>query len=122
MENSIKQRTLDFIKYKGIKMKTFEQICGLSSGYVTSMRKGFGPDKLNNVLNAYPELNRDWLLYGEGEMLNSGSEQEEIESSNKKIELIDKFIDEISAQRRVTEKAQEQIDRLIQIIEKQSDK
>lgn len=122
MENSIKQRTLDFIKYKGIKMKTFEQICGLSSGYVTSMRKGFGSDKLNNVLTAYPELNRDWLLYGEGEMLNTETEREEIESSNKKNELIDKFIDEISAQRRVTEKAQEQIDRLIQIIEKQSDK
>jgi SOS-response transcriptional repressor LexA len=31
------------------------------------MRKGFGADKLNNVLTAYPELNRDWLLYGEGE-------------------------------------------------------
>ena len=55
-------------------------------------------------------------------MLNTETEREEIESSNKKIELIDKFIDEISAQRRVTEKAQEQIDRLIQIIEKQSDK
>lgn len=51
-------------------MKSFELKCGLSTGYVTSMRKGFGPDKLNNVLTAFPELNRDWLLYGEGEMLN----------------------------------------------------
>ena len=50
-------------------MKAFETACGLSSGYVTSMRKGFGRDKLDNVLTAYPQLNRDWLLYGEGEML-----------------------------------------------------
>lgn len=50
-------------------MKDFEDLCGLSSGYITSMRKSFGGKKLNNVLTAFPELNRDWLLYGEGEML-----------------------------------------------------
>lgn len=33
------------------------------------MRKGYGSDKLRNVLTAFPELNREWLLYGEGEML-----------------------------------------------------
>lgn len=33
------------------------------------MRKGFGSEKLENVLKAFPDLNRDWLLYGEGEML-----------------------------------------------------
>lgn len=73
MSNSIKERTKEFIKFKGIKMKDFELQCNLSSGYVTSMRKGFGSDKLNNVLKAFPELNREWLLYGEGEMLNNAS-------------------------------------------------
>ena len=79
MNKTIKERTLEFIKYKGISMKEFELKCNLSTGYVTSMRKGFGSEKLNNVLTSYPELNRDWLLYGEGEMLketapiNSGS-------------------------------------------------
>ena len=69
MEESVKSRTIEFVKAKGIKMKVFEERCGLSSGYVTSMRKGFGPDKLNGVLKAFPELNRNWLLYGEGKML-----------------------------------------------------
>ena len=46
MEESVKSRTIEFVKAKGIKMKVFEERCGLSSGYVTSMRKGFGPDKL----------------------------------------------------------------------------
>lgn len=69
MNKSVKDRTIEFVKYKGITMKSFELKCGLSTGYVTSMRKGFGTDKLNNVLTAFPELNRDWLLYGEGEML-----------------------------------------------------
>lgn len=71
--STVKDRTMLFIKFKGITMKTFEQRCDLSSGYVTSMRKGFGSEKLNNVLMAYPELNREWLLYGEGEMLKASS-------------------------------------------------
>ena len=69
MEESVKSRTIEFVKAKGIKMKVFEERCGLSSGYVTSMRKGFGPDKLTGVLKAFPELNRNWLLYGEGKMM-----------------------------------------------------
>lgn len=74
MDNGVKDRTIKFVKYKGITMKSFEAKCGLSSGYITSMRKGFGANKLNNVLIAFPELNRDWLLYGEGEMLKSGQD------------------------------------------------
>ena len=70
MSNSIKERTIQFVKHKGLKMKEFEELCKLSSGYVTSMRKGYGQEKLNNVLTVFPELNREWLLYGEGSMLN----------------------------------------------------
>ena len=87
MEGTVKERTIQFIKYKGISMKSFEELCSLSTGYVTSMRKGYGSEKLNNVLIAFPDLNRDWLLYGEGEMLKSkndpcdkdGSGNDEIE-------------------------------------------
>lgn len=116
MENNIKERTLEFIKYKGIKMKVFEQACGLSSGYVTSMRKGFGSDKLNNVLNAYPELNRNWLLYGEGSMLNDNKTINTIEKQSETTEeIVAKFIS-------LLEKKDEQMDRLIGIIEKSTNK
>jgi phage repressor protein C with HTH and peptisase S24 domain len=71
MGNTVKERTLEFIKYKKISVKEFEIRCGLSNGYVASMRKGFGADKLSNVLSAYPELNREWLLFNEGEMTAS---------------------------------------------------
>lgn len=46
-------------------------MCDLSNGYVAAMRKGYGAEKLNNVLTVFPELNRDWLLYGEGTMLKT---------------------------------------------------
>lgn len=64
-----KERTLGFIAYKGLSVKKFEEMCGLSNGYVNSMKSGYGSNKLLQVLRAFPELNRDWLVYGEGEML-----------------------------------------------------
>ena len=64
-----KERTLSFIAYKGLSVKKFEEICGLSNGYVNSMKSGFGNAKLSQVLYAFPEINRDWLVYGEGSMV-----------------------------------------------------
>lgn len=66
---SIKDRIILFTKYKQISVKAFEDKCGMSNGYVNAMRKGLGTEKLNNVLTAFPDINRDWLLYGEGDML-----------------------------------------------------
>jgi hypothetical protein len=65
----IKARINIFIKSKGLTIKRFEELCDLSNGYISSMRKGFGGTKLNNVLTIFPELNREWLLYGEGSMI-----------------------------------------------------
>ena len=64
-----KERTLRFITHKGLSVKKFEEMCGLSNGYLNSMKSGYGNNKLSQVLRAFPELNRDWLVYGEGEML-----------------------------------------------------
>lgn len=134
MDKNIKDRTIEFVKYKGITMKSFELKCGLSTGYVTSMRKGFGSDKLNNVLTAFPELNRDWLLYGEGEMIKGnvtqtshGDNSPNIAGNGNNVNsasTIDKALDEIAEQRKLVaksqeqvSKSQEQIDRLLAIIE-----
>lgn len=68
---SVKERIVEFIKIQGLNVSEFEKRCNLSNGYISSMRKGFGTEKLNNVLREFPSLNREWLLYGEGEMLRS---------------------------------------------------
>ena len=72
-----KDRTLRFIAHKGLSVKKFEEICGLSNGYLNSMKSGYGNSKLAQVLRAFPELNRDWLVYGEGEMIKGESIQQE---------------------------------------------
>lgn len=127
MGDSVKDRTLLFVKAKKLTMKEFEKACNLSSGYVTSMRKGYGPEKLNNVLTAFPDLNREWLVYGEGEMLRSPITQEsngdhntQVAGNHNHVEPphgIEKALDEIAAQRKLVSKAQEQIDRLLTVIE-----
>lgn len=75
MEN-VKKRIYEYCKYKGITIRDFERKCNLSNGYVSSMRKGLGVDKLNIVLSEYPDINRDWLVYGEGEMFKSEASHE----------------------------------------------
>ncbi|MBP5367896.1 MAG: hypothetical protein J6Z01_05565 [Bacteroidales bacterium] len=70
MENqTVKDRVKYFCDSKKISIKQFEELCGLSNGYISSMRKGFGAPKLKNVLKQFPDLNREWLLFGDGEML-----------------------------------------------------
>jgi hypothetical protein len=127
---TVKERISVYIKYKGMNNAQFEKACGLSNGYVANMRKGIGTDKLNNVLTAFPDLNRDWLLYGEGEMIrlsltqNASGSENFTQTGNVTVhagtdEALAKVLDELAAQRRMNEKSQEQIDRLISIIEKQ---
>lgn len=66
----VKERIKIFAQYKGIPIYRFEELCSMSNGYVASIRKGLGLEKLENIQKTFPDLNRDWLLYGEGEMLN----------------------------------------------------
>lgn len=77
MESAVKQRVMEFIRYKRIPIAKFENLCGLSCGYIRNMRKGFGVEKLNNITKMFPELNPKWLLYGEGEMLITETPTEE---------------------------------------------
>ncbi len=70
MEVSVKQRLMHFIKSKNISVREFERLCGLSNGYMKSLRHAPKSDKLSAILSTFPELNDTWLLTGEGSMLN----------------------------------------------------
>ena len=71
METTVKERLKSFITHTGISTHAFEKKCNLSVGYVGNMRKSLSADKIMSITQNYPELNREWLLYGEGEMLKS---------------------------------------------------
>ena len=69
MEKTIKQRLIEFMKYKGLSQKKCELAAGLSNGYVNSLRKSPSATKLQSIIGAFPEINQQWLLTGEGSML-----------------------------------------------------
>lgn len=67
--NNQKQRILTFIKCKNMSMYAFTRSIGVAHNYITIMKNGFGPEKLERVAEIYPELNMAWLLTGKGSML-----------------------------------------------------
>jgi len=69
MQQTVKERINEFIKFKKISSRAFESRCGLSNGYLRQLRNSPTVDKLEIILSAFPEINRDWLMSGEGDML-----------------------------------------------------
>ena len=134
----VKERLLEFIRHLEIGVATFERSCGLSNNYVRNIRNGISPKKLSDILRAYPQLNKNWLLFGEGEMCLDppntitqqarGGNTTQIAGNGNNVNektTVEKFLNEISAQRGLTQeaqkqaaKSQEQIDRLISLLEK----
>ena len=70
---SIKSRIEQFIAAQNIKRAVFEKRSGLSNGYTRNLKENPSMAKIEDILNAFPELNRVWLLSGEGEMLVSNT-------------------------------------------------
>lgn len=137
---TVKERLTAYIKYLGVGQGKFETICGLANGYVNNIRKSITPEKLQQIARQCPDLNTGWLMTGEGEMLRSSIIQQagDIEGSENHVNVynssqtIEKMVDAITSQQRLTEnaqrqtdkaqaqidKAQAQIDRLLALLEK----
>ena len=72
MEQTVKQRLIEFMRAKKLSQRRFETIAGLSNGYINSLRQAPTATKLQSILSAFPDLNQQWLLTGEGKMLIDG--------------------------------------------------
>lgn len=71
MLETVKERLIYFIKSKNLNQKNFESLLGLSNGYVNNIRKSISSEVLQKICAEFPDLNRDWLIYGESPMLKS---------------------------------------------------
>ncbi len=128
---TVKDRLVIYIKHLGIGQRKFEIKCGLANGYINNIRQSITPEKLQKIALYNPELNTGWLMTGEGEMLKSPVQEIKGDNNTQVIgdgnhvstpSTLDKALDEIAAQRRLVEKSQEQIDRLIGVLEKMTEK
>lgn len=78
---AIKERMFEFIETMNLSKKEFESASGLSNGYLNNCKGNIGAAKLEGILTAYPQLNRTWLLTGEGEMLVADTTPHIVEAS-----------------------------------------
>lgn len=118
----------DFFENKGLSQKEVADMMGTSPAYINAIlnnKKDIGKkvaEKMNNLFG----LSSSWLLTGEGEMLEAGISQQAVGDGNTQVagngnhvnSETSRFLEEIAAQRRLTEKALEQYDRLLSVIER----
>ena len=74
MKATVKERLLTFIASKNISARKFETITGLSNGYINNLKRSPTAEKLEKIFYKFPELSKQWLLTGEGQMLTESSD------------------------------------------------
>lgn len=132
-------KLFEWLRYKKIvsTKKEFAEKIGVDKTNLSSAFSGvekYLTDSLfNKIADNFPEFDRNWLLTGEGGMLKPTVSQSAVGDNNTQVAgngnnvhvAATALMEELSAQRKLTEKAQEQvtkaqeqIDRLISIIEK----
>lgn len=75
---TVKDRLTAFLEEKGINKSEFGRRIGVSSAFITSMRKSIQPDKVRSIKEQFPDLNIEWLLTGEGEMTIDADKNSEL--------------------------------------------
>lgn len=71
---TLQDRLRVYLKSKSLTYKDFEEQCNLSNGTAARLRETTRKSTFDRIANAC-DLNIDWLLTGEGEMLNDISEK-----------------------------------------------
>lgn len=111
MESTVKQRLIEYLKFKKISKTEFGRQIGVSSAFVTSMRTSIQPDKIKSIAIKFPDLNTSWLLTGEGEMLKTGKSQ--IEQPSSSLNKEDRLFTMLESQQRTAESQQQSINELV---------
>lgn len=68
---SVKNRIKLVAKHYEIPISNLENRIGASNGYVNSISKSIGLDKMNNFIKSFPDVNLLWLINGDGNMINT---------------------------------------------------
>ena len=108
----MKERVLQFIEYTGLNKASFEKMVGLSNGAVDKMGANTRHSTVDKISKTLPEINRDWLMTGKGNMLNEGaSNNGVVEISAEAWNVIKKQADSLASKDR-------QVEELISILKK----
>ena len=146
----IVERLERYMEIKGLNDNKVTVDCGLSVGLIGQARKGksdIGKRSVDKILSKYQDLNRVWLLTGEGEMLNHdapiqqviGEQNTAVQGNGNNVNataILEKIFESLRDQQKMIQehysksqeqvtkaqelvsKAQEQMDRLITLLER----
>lgn len=67
---SASKRMKEYLKNKGIKPAQFSRDTGFGNSYLDNV-VNLGSEKINIILESYPDLNVEWLISGKGEMVKT---------------------------------------------------
>lgn len=109
-----KERLLQFIAHLGMDKSVFEREAGLANGFVDKTNSRMRKSSLTAITNRWPQLNADWLITGEGEMVSESQVQNSPSAIDALISRIDKLIE-------VQERQSRNMERLLEILVKDGD-
>ena len=67
--NTVKGRLIEYLRVKRISKSEFGRVLGVSNAYVSSIRNSITPEKIQGITQNFPDLDIQWLMTGEGQML-----------------------------------------------------
>ena len=122
---SVKERLIEFIKFKKLSKSEFCRIIGVSNAYVSSIVTSIQPDKIERITLNFPELNIGWVLTGDGEMLKNETSKskdtkpdEKVEISKETWDVIKKQAEALLVQSESNLSKDRQIESLIELLKK----
>ena len=71
----LRERLMDFIESLNVSQNEFARSCGLAQGLVSRITDNAQEATFQKISARYPQLNMHWLRTGQGEMIQSESEQ-----------------------------------------------
>lgn len=84
-----------YMSFKGLNDNQVTIQCGLSQGLLGQARTGksdLGSKTIDKILNVYQDLNRTWLLTGDGPMLKETTEEEGSQQMEEDTAIPEKYI------------------------------
>lgn len=117
---TIQERLSAFLAAKRLTYKAFDEACGLSNGASAKFGDNVRRKTIERISAAFPDLNTEWLLYGEGEMLRPAGLTQSVVGNNNVGNNTYKAdnADTTAALLRIIEQQQQTIARLTDIIAK----
>lgn len=92
--DAVKGRLLDFLAHLSMDKSVFEREAGLANGFVNNTNSRMRKSSLKAISTRFPQLNTNWLLTGEGQMLRDVPMQA---SENSLVDMLLERIDKLIA-------------------------